>query len=419
MKSIILAIFLSFVAYASEPLRKYLIPVIVVIALWHILLFIAKRGGDKLPKLHCYLFSGSMGSGKSYSAVECARSTWFSRRLHNVIYKLFFWVEKLPFKYLKHIFPEEWKYGSEVYSTYPIALRWKRLKLKERFSRRRKYPKEIKALKVRLQKEELTEAERVEITHRMKFLRMTMRRDPVFCKPLLAEHLMGEEKLPENAVIVIGEAGRVLPQWDFDNPIVVEQIAHFVALSRQFVNAVIILDDQCSDNVVKAVRCRLGMIYHLHNFRRLWGIFPYYKVDYTELLPVEDNKLTTKEVEGETFFIGKLPYPWTPFSKFYESRMYKELYYFPAVERVEEFTSFYTRYLPNIAVNEALCKYYRNNKRAYKRNFLYNPEMRFDIDKGEFVAVPRGGGDEGEGVQPPPPSSTPEDGTGNERKEPQ
>ena len=127
---------------------------------------------------------------------------------------------------------------------------------------------------------------------------------------------------------------------------------------------------------------------------------------YGELLPVEDTtSMTTQEVEGETFFIGKLPYPWTPFSKFYESRMYQELYHFPAVERVEEFTSFYTRYFPSIAVDAALCKYYRYHKREYKHNYLYRSDvLTFDPDKGAFVPVSSaaGGGASGEGVDPLP-----------------
>lgn len=406
MKTVLLASVLTFLSFASETLRKYCIPVLVAIALWYILLFIAKRGGDPIPRLHCYLFSGSMGSGKSYCSQSLARSFYGTRRLQYAVYRIFFWVEKLPFKWCKTLFPEEWKHSCEIFSTYPIATKWKRLSRKERRRRKSSHTLQIQLLKMHLQRDDLTEGERLEARHRIKHLRMTMKRDPVFCKPLLPEHLLATEKLPENAVIVIGEAGRIMPQWDFDNPIVVEQIAHFVALSRQFVNAVVILDDQCSDNVVKAVRTRLGMIYHLHNFRRLWGIFPYYKVNYTELLPVEDTtSMTTQEVEGETFFIGKLPYPWTPFSKFYESRMYQELYYFPAVERVEEFTSFYTRYFPSIAVDAALCKYYRYHKREYKHNYLYRSDvLTFDPDKGAFVPVPSaaGGGASGEGVDPLP-----------------
>lgn len=90
MKTVILASVLAFVSFASETLRKYCIPVLVAIALWYILLFIAKRGGDPIPRLHCYLFSGSMGSGKSYCSQSLARSFYGTRRVQNAVYRIFF-----------------------------------------------------------------------------------------------------------------------------------------------------------------------------------------------------------------------------------------------------------------------------------------------------------------------------------------
>ena len=56
--------------------------------------------------------------------------------------------------------------------------------------------------------------------------------------------------------------------------------------------------------------------------------------------------------------------------------MYQELYYDVAKEKEDNYESFYTRYMMNIAVNSDLCKFYGANKRKYKQMFLYSDKCQ-------------------------------------------
>ncbi len=328
------------------------------------------RNGDKVPFLHSYMFTGSMGSGKTYLATDQAikiinrRSFW--HRVYNV----------LPF--IAWFFPSV-AVEPKIYSTYPIVKYYRKVTEAEK----KQFKEARKKEKKRLKKMKFKEVYELRIGGYR--LPKVLKKIPVFYPPLLHEHLIGQKKCEEGSIWVISEAGRFLPQWDFNNPVICEQIAQTASFSRHFFNGVIIIDDQCSDNLVKAVRCRLGMIYHLHNFRR-FGILPYYKVNYVPLLPVEDNN-TTLESDGDSWFYGKLPYRWQRYKKRYESRCYKMLYTKKAEKYIAQFDGFYTTYMMNVAVNQSMMKLYKENKRRYKEMFLYDKDIRFDVDSGEFVDV--------------------------------
>lgn len=340
-----------------------------IFAVCMIIKWLCLRGGDRLPFLNSYMFTGTMGAGKTYMSVQTATAIIRKRR------RLAFVCRVLPFIAL--IWPQA-RIEPKIYSTYPIVRNY-----------RKATKSELQVMKAarrasKLEARKLTLKERYELRCGGYSHPKIRKNIPVFYPPLKPGHLTGDIKVEEGSIFVIGEAGRFLPQWDFNNPVVCEQIAQLVALSRHFFNAVIIFDDQCSDNLVKAVRSRLGMIYHLHNFRRAWKIMPWYKVNYVPLLPVEDNN-TTLETEGDTFFVGPLPYKWQKRKKLYESRCYRRLYWSKAVPTLDEFDGFETTYMMDISVNEALCKFYKTNKREYKRRFLYDDKWRYDVLSGEFV----------------------------------
>lgn len=353
-------------------MNKQIVYALIIVAVIQFIKWLIFRNGDKIPDVCSYMFTGCMGSGKTYlSTLQATRI--INRRL--IKYRL---VKIFPF--LAYVFPS-WQNCPRVYSTYPIVEYYRRCsdeELDQMKQARAEAKKEYKALKFK---------DRMQLRKGGYKIPKVTKKIPVFFPPLEFEHIIGQKRCEEGSVWVISEAGRLLPQWDFNNPVVCEEIAHTVALSRHFFNGVIIFDDQCSDNLVKAVRCRLGMIYHLHHFRRMWGILPYFKVNYVPLLPVEDNN-TTVASDAESWFYGPLPYKWQRNKKKYESRCYKPLYTSKAEKYIEQFDGFYTTYMMNIAVNKEMMKLYKDNKRLYKELFLYDKKWRFNVDKSEFEEIP-------------------------------
>lgn len=344
----------------------------VLIAIFFLVRRAVFRGTTKVPTLQAYMFTGTMGSGKTFLSAETAKRLIKQRRLKHVLSRLFPRLATL-------FFPDALE-EPLIYSTYPIVKYWEARPFKEWLGLLKERYKALFAFL------KLSHKDRKELRLQGYRLPSAKRKYPVFYPPLKLEHVLGAEKCPEGSIWVIGECGRIFPQWDFNNPIVVEQAATIFALSRHFFNAVLIFDDQCSDNLVKAIRCRLGMIYHLHDFRRILGFLPWYKVDFVPLLPVEDTASVVERDEDEAVsFRGFLPYRWMYWRKNYESRCYRPLYCEAAQSKVDEFDSFYTRYLPDISVSDSLVKLYRTNKRGYKRMFLYGKEWDYDFDTGEFT----------------------------------
>ena len=362
--------------------KKILLLILILVG-YFLLRRLVFKGTTKVPRLQAYMFTGTMGSGKTFLSAETAKAVIGRRRLPYVLSRLF--------PRLTTLFKPSWGVEPMIYSTYPIVKRWDTLKLREWLP---KVKERIKAGWWFLRQKHKV---RCELRAQGFRLPEARRRVPVFYPPLKLEHVLGVEKCPEGSVWVIGECGRIFPQWDFNNPIVCEQAATIFALSRHFFNATLIFDDQCSDNLVKAIRCRLGMIYHLHDFRRMWGFLPWYKVDFIPLLPVEDTaSVMEREEDAPVSFRGFLPYRWMYWRKIYESRCYRPLYCEPAERDCDVFDSFYTRYLPDISVSDDLIKLYRTNKRGYKRMFLYGRDWDYDFDTGEFT--PHRAADEGAGA---------------------
>lgn len=251
-------------------------------------------------------FTGTMGSGKTYIAVREAVQAYRRQRLSHRLYKWF-----LPYR----IFKPSGKYPATIYSNIPIKIG------------RKKYS-----------------------------------------EPLLVEHLLREKPLPQKAVVVIDEIGQFASQWDYDNPLVREQIADFTRFFRHWIDGRMFITDQSADNIVKPIRCRLGMIYHLNDFRRCFGIAPLFTVTVTPLLCVEDNNTAIQiENEEERFFFGFLPYKWMRSWRRYDSRCYSEIYTKGATKIPETFDStLKTRYLLDISCSYAVSKDYKLNRQKYK-----------------------------------------------------
>lgn len=204
-------------------------------------------------------------------------------------------------------------------------------------------------------------------------------------RQLTVDHLLRRELIPMKAVVVIDEIGQFASQWDYDNPLVKEQIADFTRFFRHWIDGRLFITDQASDNIVKPIRCRLGMIYHLNDFHRSFGILPTFEVDVTPLLCVEDNN-TAIHIEDETdrFFFGFLPYKWMKGLRRYDSRCYSRIYIEGATREPEPIDkALKTRQLIDISCSYAVSKDYKVNRQKYKEQIYTSMEKLKEMNEKE------------------------------------
>ena len=353
---------------------------------------------------------GPPGSGKTIGGVYAAL------RKRNIGILRYIAYYCLPF--IRSIHPD-WKYKPTIYSTFPIVIKYIKTTKSERKRMREEYKRfkseDYKPGKVEMKQRQALELEGWKSTHggdlakeceveyfeikykqwveRMelkdKLRRKKVRKKkPVFCKVLTPEILLRYAETDYNAIFVVDEAGSIFSQWEYDNPVIMEQVKDFNARGRHYRNVIWILIDQTITDIAKPLRCRNGMVYHQHNFRRAWGFMPFYKSDFIPMMAVEgESQMIIAEdaerADNHTIW-GPLPYAWQRYRKRYDSRYLSELYKESAVETCEEFDGFKTRYVPNLSVSSKVEKSYRQNKRAYRRNYLYRKDFYLDLETGEF-----------------------------------
>ncbi|MBQ8254334.1 MAG: PhoH family protein [Clostridia bacterium] len=273
---------------------------------------------EKLSHNTVVAFVGTMGSGKTFLAVREALAAYRKTKLIHIFCKIF---------YVPRFFFPTWKRKPVIYSNIPI---------------------------------------RVKLFGKNKYSRV-----------LRLEHILRQKLLPEGAIIVLDEIGQFASQWDYENPLVREQLADFVRFYRHWLDGRFFVTDQSSDNIVKAVRCRLGIIYHLNDFHRWLMLTPFFKVDVTPLMMVEDSqKEMDVEIGDRNYFFGILHYRWFQkrFNLYkYNSRCYSEIYRYGAIREPVPFDStLKTRYLMDLSVSKSDSKDYKDNKKKY-REALYSP----------------------------------------------
>lgn len=216
-----------------------------------------------------------------------------------------------------------------------------------------------------------------------------------YCNVLLKEHIMREKLLPEGSIVLIDEIGQIASQWEYDNPNVREQLADFTRFFRHWIDGRMYVTDQSSDNIVKPVRCRLGIIYHLNDFHRWFKLLPFFKVECIPLLMVEDSQKETTSVDfgSPMYFFGLLHYRWAEklFKlKSYDSRCFSEIYREGATVVPKSFDStLKTRYLIDISVSRDVSKQYKADRSEFKK-YLYSPAgfIRSEGVPGEGGASP-------------------------------
>lgn len=138
---------------------------------------------------------------------------------------------------------------------------------------------------------------------------------------LKAEHLLLQEKLPLNSVVLIDEIGGFCSQFDYkvENSALFEE---FVRFFRHYVQGYLVVNDQCSENIVLQVRRRLNTVYNLMKFRT-WFFNRFYTVKVRNISISEEIK-TIEEQNAEDNMRTLIGF--MPFYRRYDTHCYSDRY---------------------------------------------------------------------------------------------
>lgn len=156
---------------------------------------------------------------------------------------------------------------------------------------------------------------------------------------LRPEHLLLTKRLVLRSVVLIDEIGSWAKQFDYDYPNLKDNFDEFVRFYRHYTKGgFLVVNDQCSENIVLYIRRRLNTVFNLMHFQKWFGIVYTIKV---RNISISEEIKTVEEQDTEdnmTLLIGFLG-----FFKDYDTYCYSDRYKTVPVwrERV------YTRYKKN------------------------------------------------------------------------
>ena len=174
-----------------------------------------------------------------------------------------------------------------------------------------------------------------------------------FCKPLKIEHLLNQERLSYKAVVLLTEIGKIASQYDWQNLNVQDHMNDFVSMYRQYtMGGYFLCDDQSSDNVVVAIRRRLGTVINCLHFKKFWK---FYWVKMRNITVSEDIKTVETESAEDNmrWHMSMFPLFHKAYDTYFASERYKTVPY--GTETV------YTGYKTNIILKVPQVKITRYN----------------------------------------------------------
>lgn len=159
-------------------------------------------------------------------------------------------------------------------------------------------------------------------------LRISKKEMAIVLKP---EHLLLMEKLGYRSVIFIDELGAFASQFDYSNPFIKDNFDEFVRLYRHYtLGGYIVVNDQCSENIVLQIRRRINTVFNLMHFKKhLFGLFFTVKIRNISISE-EIKTIEQKDTEDNmTLYFGFFPLKNT-----YDTYCYSERY--STVKKCEE-----------------------------------------------------------------------------------
>lgn len=302
-----------------------------------IIIFVQSLNAERKPKDKVRLYCGTMGSGKTYSAVSDSVSAY----------------KGMLFRYKIGLL----KRKPHFYSNIPIELR--KLTKSEK-----KYLTNYCGERVKCVDDIVKYYQ-----HTGENLRPMLERWGVLNEWIEKDHLFLNKLLPDNSCVLLDELSLIADQYSHDIPEVREQLVFFIGFCRHWFlgkGGMIACTAQATDSIVKQVRSKFGVCILLNSFHR-WAILsPFYKVECTNLLNADDVRIVDdkrKDIKkGKPYYFGWLGYK----KRFYNSRCYK-LAYDEKFSHYPDFASkLQTRYIIDVQCSKALSQEYAKNREKYR-----------------------------------------------------
>lgn len=143
----------------------------------------------------------------------------------------------------------------------------------------------------------------------------------IFSYQLTEKHLLLQEKVPEKSVVFIDEIDSFASQYDFKEKNIVDIFDEFIRLFRHYTQGgYLVVNSQCSENIVLVVRRRLNQVVNLMNFQKF---LCFYRVRVRNISISEEIKTIEQEdtEDNMTYKIGLIP-----FSRHYDTYCYSKRY---------------------------------------------------------------------------------------------
>ena len=129
-------------------------------------------------------------------------------------------------------------------------------------------------------------------------------------------------------ILYIDEFSSIASQFDYNNPIIKDNIDEFFRLFRHYTNGkgYIFTIDQCSQNIFLQCRRRSNYTYNMISCHKLLQIFPIMIYEYRKI-PISDEIVSQESIVDftEESEIKKSAYFVNPF-KYYDSYCYSDRY---------------------------------------------------------------------------------------------
>lgn len=268
-------------------------------------------------------FTGGLGSGKSFESVKLSRQLLFKNRLkvkfENFkikIYNLFHKDDKKSFKE-----------NPLLYSSIPLLVKKSMFKIfckhynavklsKIFFMQNKDFTDKYNLSSKDIIAVELLEYEKAEYK---KYIKQYFE----FAVDLTEDYLLLRNRLNYKSVTFIDEVGSFASQYEYNNPNVRNAFDEFVRLYRHYTKGgYLIVNDQCSENIVLTIRRRINTVFNLMHFTKWFGLCYTVKIRNIniseEIKTIEENNA---EDNMRTKF-GFMPL----FTKYYDTYCYSERY---------------------------------------------------------------------------------------------
>lgn len=198
----------------------------------------------------------------------------------------------------------------------------------------------------------------------------------IISKPVTLDIVLLRKRIPHKSVVYISDINRMINQWSYKNDNVIDNIAEFISMFRQYTKGgYFIANSQGSFQVAKEIRGVFGKIRNNLNFKRF--LF-FYRIE-GRTITVSEDVLNVEQGDADNRFNGNVTYVYgflNPFIRRYDTYAYYGRVYNMSIEKVKEYEKANTNYFLDIPKEKI-------NSLVYSEDNDYS--VYFKLDKLKMV----------------------------------